>query len=68
MVQPSNGTAREEDRKQAHTPDCPDRHATGTTAAASVVFTPLYYNAMRARRNANCPQNAEHANSRYERL
>ena len=30
MVQPVGRNGRDEERKQEHTPDCPDRHATGT--------------------------------------
>jgi DEAD/DEAH box helicase domain-containing protein len=30
MVQPSGTNSGDEERKQEHTPDCPDRHATGT--------------------------------------
>ena len=30
MVQPGGSSSRDEERKQEHTPDCPDRHATGT--------------------------------------
>lgn len=38
MVQPYRGSAREEERKQVHTPDCADRHTAGTDHLEDMLF------------------------------